>query len=69
MITPATCRVIVQNKRALQAAADLGAALRQLRTVIADCDDYELRPVCLPENWNAALDTAIRDVAEEWGIC
>lgn len=64
-----TCRVQAQAERAATLAIDLGQALRTLRQFQDDCDDCDLRPACTVSTWTAALDTAIRDIAEEWGLC
>lgn len=63
-----SCRVLVQAEIAAAAATSLGLALRQLRRFETDCETCELRPACQSPGWSAALDTAIRDIAEEWGL-
>lgn len=70
MLAPAkTCRVIIQAERTAALAADLGDALRALRAYQTDCDNCDLHgTTCQSPGWNTALDSAIRDIAEEWGL-
>jgi hypothetical protein len=62
------CRVLVQAEQAAHLAQDLGVALRLLRDAQVDCIDCPLRATCQAPSWNADLDTALRDLAEEWGL-
>lgn len=63
------CRVITQAERAAHLAQNLGVALRDLRATMHDCENCPLMQTCLVQNWNASLDTALKDIAEEWGLC
>lgn len=66
--TPTACRVAVRAQAAAHAASNLGTALSALRAVQDDCTTCTHRPTCHVSTWNADLDTAIRDIAKEWGL-
>jgi hypothetical protein len=68
-VAPATrCRVAEQAQHAAFLADGLGQTLRTLREYQADCETCRLHGTCQTPGWNASLDTALRDIAHEWGL-
>lgn len=65
---PARCRVALRAERAAAAAQTLGAALSALRAAQDDCLDCAQHETCQARTWHADIDTALRDIAAEWGL-
>lgn len=68
-MTNTTCRVAQQAEMAAVAASTLQAALRKLKRLQAICQDCPYGPNCAQAAiWSNRLDTAVEDIAEEWGL-
>ena len=70
--TPATkpeqCAVLIQAEVVLERATSLRSAVNKLRRDLRRCDDCANREECLPlREFNSQINTALEDLAVEWG--
>jgi hypothetical protein len=64
-----TCPILLEAKSVLEKAQDLHRAIRKLRRSTQRCHSCPERRECPTMHYfNHALDTAIREVRQEWGL-
>lgn len=63
------CPILLEAKSVLEKAQDLQRAIRKLRRSTQRCHTCPERLECPTTHYfNHALDTAIREVRQEWGL-